>query len=147
MNTFDSVSDIYPDGRYSEMSSIAGYNKADMLKGIVPGRSYDCLLEKIAQVAEETYKTTLSPFTVLLDNNKMIAARYNTEEKDDSWKVEPNNLTDEELQEELHILERKLQNIQYENKLLENENDALTAKIDYIKTDNKFLKENIENPQ
>ncbi|EAX89357.1 hypothetical protein TVAG_144050 [Trichomonas vaginalis G3] len=143
MSTFDNTSD-YGDQKNSEISSISSFQKPGSLKQCVPGRSYDCIIEKISKVVEEAYKTTLSPFTELLENNRIISERYNTEEKDDSWKVDPESTSEEDLLEQYHILKKKLQLIQNENKSLEAENVALEAKYNSIIQTNQEIKEKLD---
>ena len=121
-------------------------SKVDALRQMIPSqRSYDSVIRKIEQIVDEEYEKTISEFTALLENDKIVRENFGTEEVDDSWKKDPTQLSDDELKREIEVLKKKISNINAENAKLKKEVDTLHSKEDSIDQANHVLLNDLVN--
>ena len=120
--------------------------RMDPLKAMIPERSYYALSTKIKENVKTTYNKVLSEFKELTDNTEIVRNAYNTEETDDSWKKDPEDLDEKQLRKEIELLEKKISYIEAENKNMDSEISELYKIEDSVHASNEKLLEKVISP-
>lgn len=125
------------------MSSAANFDPLDekLLKS-VSGRTYEAILQKAKENAMKTYFESFG-----LDLGPLMANHANVEEKlgtdndvDGDWKITDfDNVSDEELQRQIRIIQKKLDRVNTENEELTTENTIKSGKLKCIQEQNERL--------
>ena len=122
-----------PDSKNITSSGKTQQRKTETLRQMIPSqRSYDSVMLKIEERVAEDYQKTISGFTELLENDRIVREKYGNDGKDDSWKKDPEQLNEEQLKVEIELLKKKLNYVNNQNNKMKFEIFILQTQEDEI---------------
>lgn len=124
------------------MASAANFDPVDekLLKS-VSGRTYEAILQKAKESAMKTYFESFGmDLGPLMENHRNVEEKLGTENDiDGSWRINCEDISDEELERHIRLIRKKLQRVNAENTELTAGLEMKSAKLKCIQEQNERL--------